>query len=236
MSSAENLPRPSAASREHAGFFIVFEGGDGAGKSSQIPELAAWLTSLGRDVITTREPGGTQIGENIRPLILEHGQGEVDPRTEALLYAAARAAHVEQKILPHLRSGGVVVCDRFVDSSAAYQSAGRDLAIEDILTINAFATQGLVPDLTVLLDISPEEGRARRVGSRGAEDRIESESDDFHSKPRAAFLSLAAAHPERYEVVDATLSRPEIQRIVQARVSAMLGAEEAAATAGEGLS
>ncbi len=217
--SADSADRAGRA----AGFFLVFEGGDGAGKSSQIPELAAWFTALGRDVLTTREPGGTQIGENIRPLILEHGQGEVDPRTEALLYAAARAAHVEQRILPHLRTGGVVVCDRFVDSSVAYQSAGRELSAEDVLSVNAFATQGLVPDLTVLLDISPEEGRARRTASRGGEDRIESESDDFHARPRTAFLALAEAAPERYLVIDATLSRPEIQRLIRERVCSMLG-------------
>jgi dTMP kinase len=213
---------------EPRGFFLVFEGGDGAGKSSQIPELAAWFTSVGREVLTTREPGGTQIGESIRPLILDHGMGDVDPRTEALLYAAARAAHVEQKILPHLRSGGVVVCDRFVDSSVAYQSAGRELSAEDILSINAFATQGLVPDLTVLLDISPEEGRSRRTASRGGEDRIESESDDFHARPRGAFLALAEAAPERYLVIDATLSRPKIQELIRHRITAMLGLPERA--------
>lgn len=216
------MPEPTVRQPERKGLFVVFEGGDGAGKSSQIPELAAWLTSLGHDVLATREPGGTEIGENIRPLILEQGHGDVDARTEALLYAAARAAHVEQVILPRLRDGGSVVCDRFVDSSAAYQSAGRELSKEEVLAVNSFATQGLVPDLTVLLDISPEEGRARRSASRPGEDRIESEPDGFHARTRQAFLDLAAASPERYEVIDARLSKREVQERVQARVAALL--------------
>ena len=189
------MPEPTVRQPERKGLFVVFEGGDGAGKSSQIPELAAWLTSLGHDVLATREPGGTEIGENIRPLILEQGHGDVDARTEALLYAAARAAHVEQVILPRLRDGG---------------------------SVNSLATQGLVPDLTVLLDISPEEGRARRSASRPGEDRIESEPDGFHARTRQAFLDLAAASPERYEVIDARLSKREVQERVQARVAALL--------------
>ncbi|GAA1353340.1 dTMP kinase [Falsarthrobacter nasiphocae] len=218
MTDTQNAPA-------RAGLFIVLEGGDGAGKSSQIPELATWLTSLGHEVIATREPGGTDIGERIRPLVLEHGQGEVDARTEALLYAAARAAHVEQRILPHLRAGGTVICDRFVDSSVAYQSAGRELSADEVLSINAFATQGLTPDLTVLLDIDPAEGRRRRTAG-GAEDRLEAEPDEFHARPRQAFLDLAAAAPERYEVIDATLTPREVQARIQTRVQRLLEARE----------
>nr|WP_309080848.1 dTMP kinase [Zhihengliuella sp.] len=205
--------------------FVVFEGGDGAGKSTQAARLAEALDAAGETVLQTREPGGTPIGEKLRSLVLDHGHGPVDPRTEALLFAAARAAHVEQVILPALASGQVVVCDRYIDSSVAYQGVGRGLGAEDVLGLNRWATQGLLPHLTVLLDVAAEDGRRRRtVRDAGGADRLEAEPDDFHTRNRRAFLDLAAADPERYLVLDAGLGVDELAASVLARVSGLRSA------------
>jgi dTMP kinase len=185
------------------GLFVAFEGGDGAGKSTQVGALCRALEQSGRTVVRTREPGGTPVGEKLRALVLEHGQGEIDARTEALLFAASRAAHVQQVILPALRRGEVVVCDRYVDSSVAYQGAGRDLGAQSVLDLNLWAVENLLPDLTVLLDVSPEVGRSRRTAGDAAEDRMESEPDDFHQRIRSAFLGLAGQAPGRYLVLPA---------------------------------
>lgn len=142
------------------GLFIVFEGGDGAGKTTQVAMAQQWLESRGATVRTTREPGGTQISEELRSLVLEHGHGEIDARTEALIYSAARAAHVQQVIRPSLEAGTHIICDRFVDSSLAYQGMGRELGFAAVASINDFATGGLKPDVTIILDISAEHGRA----------------------------------------------------------------------------
>ena len=209
---------------EIAGRFIVFEGGDGAGKSTQAALLADALRAAGHTVLHTREPGGTQIGEKLRSLVLDHGQGTVDARTEALMYAAARAAHVEQVIRPALASGTMVVCDRYVDSSLAYQGIGRALGEDAVRSINDFATGGLVPDLTVLLDVAPADGRSRRtVGADGtpqSEDRLESEPDEFHSRIRDAFVHFAAREPARYLVLDAAA---EVASLASAISAAVLG-------------
>lgn len=209
-----------------AGRFIVFEGGDGAGKSTQAALLADALRKNGHQVLQTREPGGTEIGEKLRSLVLDHGQGTVDARTEALMYAAARAAHVEQVIRPALESGTMVICDRFVDSSLAYQGVGRALGEESVRSINDFATGGLRPDLTVLLDVTPAAGRSRRiVGADGqpvAEDRLESEPDEFHSRIRAAFLSFAKREPDSYLVLDAANGIQELARAISTALNPLL--------------
>ncbi|TLK53949.1 dTMP kinase [Glutamicibacter sp. V16R2B1] len=207
------------------GLFLAFEGGDGAGKSTQLRLLHQALARGGAPVVITREPGGTDIGEKLRSLVLEHGHGQIDERTEALMYAAARAAHVNQFILPHLRSGTHVVTDRFVDSSLAYQGIGRGLGFEQVAAVNRFATDGLVPDLTILLDISAADGRARRVTAGGGvedADRLEAEPDDFHERIRQGFLALAGAAPERYLVLDATTGAEQLHRQILNRVQAML--------------
>ena len=201
--------------------FIAFEGGDGAGKSTQVAALAEWLRASGWEVVLTREPGGTELGVRIRELLL-HG-GEVAPRAEALLFAADRAHHVATHVRPALARGAVVLTDRYVDSSVAYQGAGRDLRAAEIAGLSAWATGGLVPDLTVLLDVTPQTGRARRSGR--AQDRMETEAEAFHTRVRAGFLALAHAEPHRYLVLDAGESPEVIARAVTARVQALLGGQ-----------
>ncbi|WP_323960260.1 dTMP kinase [Arthrobacter sp. JZ12] len=190
--------------RQSPGFFIAFEGGDSAGKSTQAGRLARELESQGHTVVRTREPGGTEIGEKLRSLVLEHGHGHIDARTEALIFAASRAAHVHQVILPALERGDVVICDRYIDSSVAYQGVGRGLGAASVLDINLWAVEGLRPDLTVLLDVDPFEGRGRRTSTAEAEDRMESEPDSFHEQIRAAFRERAASDPSQYLVLDAS--------------------------------
>lgn len=204
------------------GLFIAFEGGDGAGKSTQAALLAKTLSDAGRTVLRTREPGGTPVGEKLRSLVLDHGQGEIDAKTEALIFAAARAAHVVQVIAPAVARGEVVISDRYADSSIAYQGAGRGLGAEDITKLNDWAASGLWPDLTVLLDVAPDEGRHRRTAGDAAEDRLESEPDDFHSAIRAAFLDLAAANPERYLVLPANSAVEELAGAVGQRIAELL--------------
>ncbi|WP_104182003.1 dTMP kinase [Arthrobacter sp. B0490] len=205
------------------GLFVALEGGDGAGKSTQAALLCRALEAGGRTVVRTREPGGTPIGETLRSLVLEHGHGEIDARTEALMFAASRAAHVHQVILPALRRGDVVVCDRYIDSSVAYQGAGRDLGAQAVLDVNLWATEGLRPDLTVLLDVDPAEGRSRRTAGAATEDRLESEPDGFHASIRDAFLDLARLAPERYLVLGASRTPEELHTAIMGalpRVSA----------------
>jgi dTMP kinase len=198
--------------------FIALEGGDGAGKSTQARRLCDWLESLGHTVVVTREPGGTEFGRTVRELVL-HGD-HVAPRAEALLFAADRAHHVETKIRPALGRGEVVITDRYMDSSIAYQGAGRDLGVEEVRELNLWATGGLVPDITVLVDLPAEIGRARR---HGVHDRLESESADFHHAVRELFLTLAGADPDRYLVVDGELAPEQIHELVRARVADVPG-------------
>ncbi|MGO4383828.1 dTMP kinase [Specibacter sp. RAF43] len=204
-----------------AGLFIAFEGGDGAGKSTQAALLTAALRADGHVVLRTREPGGTPVGEKLRSLVLDHGQGEIDARCEALIFAAARAAHTAQVIAPAVARGEIVISDRYIDSSIAYQGAGRGLGTAAVRQLNEWATEGLWPDLTVLLDVTPEDGRDRRTAADAAEDRLESEPDDFHADIRHSFLELAAAHPERYLVLAARLPIPELAAAIHARVLAL---------------
>ncbi|WP_150238083.1 dTMP kinase [Nocardiopsis quinghaiensis] len=202
-----------------AGAFIVIEGGEGAGKSTQVRELTVWLRDQGFEVIGTRQPGATKLGMRLRGLLLDRENSHITPRAEVLLYAADKADHVEQEILPALRRGAIVISDRYVDSLLAYQGAGRDLSVDDIRGISGWATQGLVPDLTVLLDVRPEDGLSRLGGPA---DRIEGESAEFHNKVRKGFLELAKADPERYLVLDAREPRERTTREIQRRVRSML--------------
>jgi dTMP kinase len=199
--------------------FLTLEGGDAAGKTTQAVALERWISDLGRTVVRTREPGGTPLGVEIRSLLL-HGD-HVSPRAEALLYAADRAHHVASVVRPALERGDVVVQDRYLDSSVAYQGAGRVLDAEEVRGLSTWATDGLLPDLTVLLDLDPAVARGRRDG-RAAEDRLEAERDDFHERVRAAFLALAAAEPERFVVVDAGLPPEEVAARIRAVVEPRL--------------
>lgn len=194
--------------------FIAFEGGDGAGKSTQVQLLATALAGAGRDVLVTRQPGGTELGVEIRNLVL-HG-GHVSPRAEALLYAADKAHHLDTVIAPALAEGRVVVTDRYVDSAIAYQGAGRDLVVDEVARLQSWAVGGLLPDLTVILDVTPEVGRSRRGE---VHDRLESEGDAFHEAVREHFLVLATAAPQRYLVVDAALEPEAIHADVLSRLT-----------------
>jgi dTMP kinase len=188
-------------------FFIAFEGGEGAGKSTQMAALAKWLEARGEDVVTTREPGGTAIGSRLREVLLDPVSSEMDPRTEALLYAADRAQHAAEVIRPALAQGKIVVSDRFLDSSLAYQGLARGLGLQQIYDISAWATDGLVPDLVFYLDLEATAGLAR-VGEE--RDRLEQEDDDFHARVGVAYLELAQRYPERFVVLDAGRGQAEI--------------------------
>jgi dTMP kinase len=200
------------------GIFVAFEGGEGAGKSTQIGRAASWLRKLNRDVVETREPGGTPLGREVRKLVLDPG-GHVTPRTEALLYAADRAQHVETVIRPALAAGKIVLTDRYADSTLAYQGAGRGLA--DARLITTWATGGLLPDLTVLLDLGPEVG-LRRANLRAVPDRLEGASLAFHQAVRDGFRALAAETPQRYAVIDAALDADTVTGLVQDAISGLL--------------
>lgn len=202
-----------------AGLFVAFEGGEGVGKSTQIATAAAWLRELGRHVVETREPGGTPLGGELRRLLL-HPDGEITPRAEALLYAADRAQHVESVIRPALDAGHIVLTDRYVDSTLAYQGAGRGL--DDTRLVTGWATGGLLPDLTVLLDLDPSVG-LRRAGARASPDRLEAASLAFHEAVRAGFLALAADAPQRYVVLDAAAGPDVVAVAVREAIAARLG-------------
>lgn len=201
------------------GLFVTFEGGDGSGKSTQSALLAAWLVERGREVVTTREPGGTELGVEIRHLV-QHRRGHVAPRAEALLYAADRAHHVATVVRPALERGAVVVQDRYLDSSVAYQGAGR--ALPGVRDLSLWATEGLLPDVTFLLDVDPAVSGARLAATERVYDRLEAEGRDFAARVRAKFLELAAAEPERFVVLDATLPPEAIAEAVRARVAELL--------------
>ena len=203
------------------GLFITFEGGDGAGKSTQQTRLVEWLQGQGRTVLTTREPGGTDLGEEFRELVL-HRRGEMAPRAEALLYAADRAHHIATKVRPALERREVVVQDRYLDSSVAYQGAGRVLDPREVRDLSLWATEGLLPDLTILLDLDAVAGQARLVDARSRYDRLEAAGDDFHQRVREAYLELAAAEPERFLVLDASLPADELTAAIRDRVSTLL--------------
>jgi len=204
-----------------SGLFITLEGGDGAGKSTQMGALTEWLRQRGHAVVQTREPGGTELGLELREIIL-HRRGYIAPRAEALLYAADRAHNVATVVRPALERGDVVIQDRYLDSSVAYQGTGRVLDPTEVRDLSVWATEGLLPHLTVLLDLDPAVGRERLDASRTRYDRLEAEKADFHERVRAAYLALADAEPGRFLVLDATLPVDELQRSIRDRVSALL--------------
>jgi dTMP kinase len=186
------------------GWFITLEGPEGCGKSTQLRLLASWLSQAGVEPVVTREPGGTPIGEVIRDLLHDCSRTDMAFETEILLYAASRAQHVVQVIRPELDQGRIVLCDRFYDSTYAYQGYGRGLPLEALRRITAFATQGLVPDLTLYLDVSPEVGLRRRQESGEALNRLDREAVAFHTRVRQGYLALMAEEPERWRCIDAT--------------------------------
>jgi dTMP kinase len=200
------------------GVFVCFEGGDGAGKSTQAKELAGWLTEAGYAVRLTFEPGDTPVGKQLREIVLGLATGDLSPRTEALLYAADKAEHVDSLVRPALDRGEVVITDRYVDSALAYQGAGRVLDLAEVTALQRWATADLRPHLTVVLDVTPEQG----LGRFAERDRIEAEGPDFHERARLAFLDLAAADPDHYLVVDARLPVDEIASAVRERVEPLL--------------
>jgi dTMP kinase len=196
------------------GLFVAFEGVEGSGKGTQIRLAKEWLESQGIDVVVTREPGGTPVGEEVRRVLLDHATGRIEPRTEALLFAASRAQHVATVIRPALAAGAVVICDRYIDSSLAYQGDARGLGEQDVLTLNVWATQGLFPDLVLLLHLEPEAGLLRSLEEP---DRIEMEGEDFHAKVADAYLRIAEEHPERFVVVEADQTPEDVHvQVVEA--------------------
>ncbi len=203
----------------HAGLFIALEGGEGAGKTTQARMLAIWLREQGFDVITTREPGATKVGMRLRALLLDTAHAGMSARAEALMYAADRAEHVASVIDPALARGAVVITDRYTDSSLAYQGAARGLRSEDVAWLSHWATGGLTPDLTILLDLAPLAGLGRRASSA---DRLEAEPTEFHERVRAGFLTLARSEPGRYLVLDATRPPAELTQEIQERLRDML--------------
>ncbi|CAL9486915.1 dTMP kinase [Streptomyces sp. enrichment culture] len=207
-----------------SGFFIALEGGDGAGKSTQAEALAEWIRAKGHEVVLTREPGATPVGKRLRSILLDVSSAGLSHRAEALLYAADRAEHIDTVVRPALERGAVVISDRYIDSSVAYQGAGRDLSPTEIARINRWATDGLVPHLTVLLDVAPETARERFTE---APDRLESEPAEFHARVRAGFLTLAAADPGRYLVVDAGQEPEAVTTVIRHRLDQVLPLSEA---------
>jgi dTMP kinase len=201
-----------------AGLFISFEGIDGVGKSTQADLLESWLTEQNKDVVRTLEPGGTDVGVEIRKILLHH-KGDLAPRAEAALFAADRAHHVASKIRPALEQGKIVITDRYFDSSVAYQGAGRDLSRTEVRDLSLWAVGGLLPDLTVLLDLPAEQARARRNTSGTEPDRLEKEKTEFFETVRSAYLDLANAEPERFLVVDASVTVEQMQEIIRERVA-----------------
>lgn len=199
------------------GIFITLEGGDGAGKTTQASLLEEWFQSQGRDVVRTREPGGTPLGVEIREMVL-HSRGHIDERAEALLYAADRAQHIETLVRPALAEGKVVIQDRYFDSSVAYQGVARDLGADRVRGLSLWATRDLLPDLTVLLDLGVEDGRARLEAQGKRFDRLEAEAAAFHERVRQAFLDLAEAETERFLVLDATQSPKALAAAIRERI------------------
>jgi dTMP kinase len=203
-----------------AGLFLTFEGGDGSGKSTQSALLAEWLEQQGHTVVLTREPGGTELGDEIRDIVL-HRRGHIAPRAEALLYAADRAHHIATKVRPALERGDIVLQDRYLDSSVAYQGAGRILVPDEVRKLSLWAAEDLLPDLTVLLDLDESIGRDR-LKARTKYDRLEDEEQDFHARVRAAYLELAKAEPDRFLVLGAADSVESLSASIRDRVRVLL--------------
>lgn len=204
------------------GIWITLEGGDGSGKTTQSNLLAQWMTDEGRTVVRTREPGGSEVGQLIRDIVLHH-RGDIAPRAEALLYAADRAHHVATVVRPALARGEVVLQDRYLDSSVAYQGAGRVLDGDEIRDLSLWAAEGALPDLTVLLDLDPESARVRLDSADKPFDRLEAEKTEFHARVRDAYLALAQAEPDRFLVLDAAATPEVIAEQIRERVATLIG-------------
>lgn len=200
-----------------AGLFITFEGGDGSGKSTQAELLSQWLVDTGKTVVRSREPGGTDLGLELREIVL-HRRGHIAPRAEALIYAADRAHNIATKVRPAVERGEIVIQDRYLDSSVAYQGAGRVLDGDEVRNVSLWATEGFMPDLSILLDLDETIGRERLDESRTKYDRLESEASEFHARVRAGYLALATAEPERFLVLNATDSVESIAAAIRSRV------------------
>ena len=209
----------SAGVVSETGLFVCFEGGEGAGKSTQSRLLHDWLVARGETVLLTFEPGDTPVGKELRRIVLDPATGDLSDRTEALLYAADKAEHVDHVVLPALERGEVVITDRYVDSTLAYQGAGRTLDVAEVEAVARWATHDLRPHLTVVLDLAPEAG----LGRFDERDRIEGQSLEFHERVRQGFLDLAAANPDHYVVLDARAPIEEIAAAIQERISPLLG-------------
>ena len=205
-----------------AGLFLTFEGGDGSGKTTQINRLVTWLESQGRTVVLTREPGGTDLGVELRNIVM-HRKGFIAPRAEALLYAADRSHHIHTLVRPALERGDIIVQDRYLDSSVAYQGAGRVLDPDEVRELSLWGTERLMPDLTVLLDVPATVAKARQAAEDRDYDRLEAEAEDFHTRVRESYLALAEAEPERFLVVNGELPIEEIHQVIITRVSDLLG-------------
>lgn len=204
--------------------FITFEGGEGSGKSTVMKDVATRLTKEGYKLVLTREPGGTPIAEEIRNVILDKANTKMDPRTEALLYAASRRQHLVEKIWPALERGEIVLCDRYLDSSLAYQGGARGLGVDEVLSINMFATEGEYPDLTLLFDLEPEEGLKRIEKNKGREvNRLDLEKLEFHKKVRDNFHALAKKYSTRYIIINASKPlnevKDEVYKIIKETIS-----------------
>lgn len=203
--------------------FVTIEGPEGSGKTSAMRIVKEKLENVGYSVVTTREPGGTEIGEQIRNVILDPKNTEMDSRTEALLYAASRRQHLIEKIWPSLKEGKIVFCDRYLDSSLAYQGIARGLGVEQILEVNSYATEGTFPDLTVLFDIDPLLGLERINKNKNREvNRLDMEKISFHKQVRNGYLELSRRFPDRYFVVDASLPLEEVSSVVFEKITEML--------------
>jgi dTMP kinase len=203
--------------------FITLEGPEGSGKTTAVEAAVKALEAQGYQIVRTREPGGTPIAEQIRNVILDKANTSMDPRTEALLYAASRRQHLVEKVWPALKEGKIVICDRYLDSSLAYQGGARGLGIDNILNINLFATENTWPDLTLLFDIKPEVGLQRIASNANREvNRLDLEKIEFHNKVRETFLQLAERYPERYVVIDASLDRESVAKATLEAITSRL--------------
>jgi dTMP kinase len=203
------------------GLFVTFEGGDASGKTTQIGLLAEWLKGKGYTVLVTREPGGSDLGNELRDIVL-HRRGFIAPRAEALIYAADRAHHIHEIVRPALQRGEVVLQDRYLDSSVAYQGAGRVLDPVEVRNLSLWATEELMPEVTILLDVPAGIGAKRQASEERQYDRLEAEALDFHERVRESYVGLAHAEPERFEVIDGTASIEDIHQLITQRVSALL--------------
>lgn len=207
---------------------ITFEGPDGSGKTTQVRRVAEWLASLGYDVLALREPGGTEIGDRVRAILMDRANTHLDPRAETLLFCASRAQLMAEKVRPHLVRRGIVICDRFTDSTLAYQGYGRGLDLSVLRVLLDFATFGLKPDLTLCLDVHPHTGLERRASARGEINRLDAEPLAFHERVRAGYLALAAEEPQRWVVIDAGAPPDVVEHRLRDAISARLGAPGAA--------